>query len=167
MLFRSVRFGIFSGGQSAANPNTGTVIVRNDLSATAINRVRRVGILLSNDDGALISENRIGGIDSNELFDAIGIALGIQAVGVNIGTPTTFGITNATVSRNKIDGVTSSTTDGFSAVGIAVAGGIGVNTLSNNMITGVNSNATNPDIVAGIFVAGVTRSEERRVGKEC
>ncbi|MBX7211996.1 MAG: hypothetical protein K1X78_27065 [Verrucomicrobiaceae bacterium] len=154
---QKVIFGIVSTGASAANPNTGTVIRRNDLSAAGTSRVRRVGISVSNDDGAQITENSVGGLDTNEAFDAIGIALGIQLVDAT--TTVAGGVTNASVSRNKINGVNQSTT--FSAVGIAVAGGAGVNTIANNMISGVIANSTSPDIPAGIYVAGVAGSTTR------
>src|SRR5262249_35694277 len=47
-------YGIYSAGINATNPNLNTVILRNDLSATGANRIRRVGILLFNEDGAQI-----------------------------------------------------------------------------------------------------------------
>ncbi|MCX6982630.1 MAG: cadherin-like domain-containing protein [Verrucomicrobia bacterium] len=156
---QKVIFGIYSAGQNAANPNTGTVIIRNDLSATTTSRVRRAGILVFNDDGVVVSENSIGGIDTNESADAIAIGVGTQ--GVDTTNVTSGGVINATVSRNKINGVNSNSSSGFSAAGIAVAGGAGTNTISNNMITGVIANATSPDIVAGIHVKGVAGSTTR------
>jgi len=157
---RRVIYGIYSAGQNAANPNTGTVITQNDLSATAADRVRRVGIVVFNEDGVQITENSVGGLDTNESADAV--AIGVGAQGLDNTTVTTGGITNALVSRNRIDGVISASATGFSAAGIALAGAPGgANTVVNNMISGVTSPATSPDLVAGIFIAGVGGSSTR------
>ncbi len=152
-------FGIFSSGV-AATPTTGTIITQNDLSATTVDRIRRVGILVFNENGVQITENSIGGIDTTEGADAIGIALGIQNV---LATATTGGgVSNALVSRNKINGITMTAPSDFSAAGIAVAGGtLGPNTIANNMITGVTAATTFGDITAGIFVTGVVGSSTR------
>ncbi|MGB3220759.1 MAG: Calx-beta domain-containing protein, partial [Anaerolineae bacterium] len=150
-------FGIYSAGVSAANPNTGTVITQNDLSATGGDRIRRVGIVVFNENGVQITENSIGGLETNESADGIGIGVGTQ--GVDATNTTSGGVTNAFVSRNKVNGVNSASTVGFSAAGIAVAGAAGgANTIVNNMISGVTAPATSPDIVAGIYVVGATGS---------
>lgn len=158
---RRALFGIYSAGAGAANPNTGTVITRNEVSsAIATDRIRRVGILVFNDDGAIITENAVVGISTNESADAIGIGVGTQALDTT--TVATGNVTNGLVSRNRISGVASLSTVGFSASGIAVAGGTaGANTISNNMIDGATAPSTSPDIVAGIFVAGVPGSSTR------
>ncbi|MBK8427987.1 MAG: hypothetical protein IPL27_19370 [Lewinellaceae bacterium] len=153
-------FGIYSAGASLANQNTGTVITKNDLSALTTDRIRRVGIVVFNDNGIQITENSIGGIETNESADAVGIGLGTQSV--DNALTTSGGVTNALVSKNKINGVASLSATGFSAAGIAVAGAVGgANTLSNNMITGVTAPSTSPDLVAGIFVAGVSGADTR------
>jgi trimeric autotransporter adhesin len=151
-------FGIYAAGASAANQNTGTVMTQNDLSGLSTDRVRRVGIVLFNDNGALVSYNSIGGIDSNEGADAIGIGIGTQQVGATAVSG--GGINNALVTNNKINGIVQTNT--YSAVGIAVAGNSGsANTISNNMITGVISDGTSGDFPVGIFVAGATGSDTR------
>jgi trimeric autotransporter adhesin len=151
-------FGIYAAGASAANQNTGTVITQNDLSGLSTDRIRRLGILLFFDNGALVNYNSVGGIDSNESADAIGIGIGTQQVDVT--TVTGGGINNALVTNNKINGIVQ--TNSFSAVGIAVAGNSGsANTISNNMITGVMSNGSSGDFPVGIFVAGATGSDTR------
>jgi trimeric autotransporter adhesin len=153
-------FGIYAAGASAANQNIGTVITQNDLSALSTDRVRRVGIVVFNDNGASVSYNSIGGMDTNESADAIGI--GIGTLGVDATNATGGGVNNALVTNNKINGINSNSTIGFSASGIAVAGNSGsANIISNNMITGVISNSTNPDLLAGIFVAGAVGSDTR------
>lgn len=152
-------YGIYSAGLSAANQNTGTVITQNDLSATTTDRVRRVGIVIFNDDGAQITENSIA-TETNESADAIGIGVGTQ--GVDTTSTSSGAVTNALVARNKINGIASLSTVGYSASGIAVAGGTtGPNTIVNNMITGVTAPSTSPDIPAGIWVAGVIGSSTK------
>lgn len=159
---RRAQFGIYSAGVSIANPNTGTVIQENQLDATGVDSIGRVGIILFNDNGAQIVENSVGGISSSASADSVGIGLGVGAADAQFSTTATTsgGVTNALVTRNRINGVANDNTWG--AAGIAVAGDTGgPNTISNNMITGVISDATSPDIVAGIFVAGVTGSTTR------
>ncbi len=152
-------YGIYSAGASLANQNTGTYISQNDLSATGADRVRRIGIFVVNDNGAVISQNSIS-TNTNESADAIGIALGIQ--GIDSTTTTSGSVTNAVVSRNKINGVASLSTTGFSACGISVSGAVGgANTIVNNMITGVTAPSTSPDLPAGIFIAGVAGSSTK------
>jgi trimeric autotransporter adhesin len=158
--FKRMTFGIYAAGASATNQNIGTVITQNDLSALSTDRVRRVGIVVFNDNGALVNYNSVGGMDTNESADAIGI--GIGTLGVDATTVTGGGVNNALVTNNKINGINSNSATGFSAAGIAVAGNNGsANTISNNMITGVISNGTSPDFPVGIFVAGVVSSDTR------
>lgn len=159
---RRAVFGIYSAGISLANQNTGTRIEENQLDATTTDRIGRVGIFLFNDDGALVVENSVGGITSSAGADSVGIGLGVGASDGQFSNSATTsgGITNAVVTRNRINGVQNDNTWG--AAGIAVAGDTaGPNTISNNLITGVISDATSPDIVAGIFVAGVIGSNTR------
>jgi trimeric autotransporter adhesin len=158
---RRAVFGIYASGASAANMDVYTVITQNDLdSISATDRIRRVGILLFNDSIPEVTYNRISGINTNESADAIGIALGNQAVDATITT--SGNIVGALVANNRIAGVASLSTTGFSAAGITVAGGTtGANTIRNNMITGVTAPATSPDLVAGIYVVGATGANTR------
>ncbi|MCD9189590.1 MAG: carboxypeptidase-like regulatory domain-containing protein [Pyrinomonadaceae bacterium] len=158
--FRRSIIGIYAAGVAAATPGTGTVITENDMTGATTNRIRRVGILTFNQDGMEISENYISGLDSNESADVIGIGVGTQ--GVDTTTVTSGGITNSTVTRNRIVGVNSNSASGFSAAGITVAGGTtGANIISNNEIAGVIANSTSPDFPVGIFVIGATGSNTR------
>jgi len=158
--FKRSFIGIYNVGASVANPNTGNVIEMNDMSATGADRMRRAGIFFFNQDGIQVNRNSIGGIVADEAADAIGIIAGIQ--NVTATATTSGGITNALITRNKINGIASTNTTGFSAVGIAIAGDVtGSNVISNNMITGVNAPSTSPDITAGIFVSGVTSSSTK------
>lgn len=153
-------YGIYSSGVNASFPNTGTVITQNETSAVTADRIRRVGILIFNDNGAQITENSLNGISTNESADAVGIGLGNQAI--DSTTTATGLVTNALVSRNKINGVASLSTTGFSAAGITVAGTAGgANIIANNMISGVTAPATSPDLVAGIYVVGALASNTR------
>jgi hypothetical protein len=159
---RRAIIGVYNAGANAANPNTGTVVTRNDLTGTAGDRLRRAGILLFNQDGAEVSLNAIGGIDSNESADSYGIGLGVQDA--NITQVGSGAITNSLVSRNRITGVVSASTTGFSAFGIGVSGGTtGANTIVNNMVSGVTAPSTAPDFPSGIFITGVPGSVTRVV----
>jgi hypothetical protein len=157
---QKVQQGIFTRGVSQTTLNTGTVISENDLSATDANRVRQLGIFVGNEDGISISQNSIGGIDTLDVGgDTFGIAAGIGAISDTTIT-TTFGVTNAVIARNKINGVKQDAT--FSAAGIVVAGiAGGTNTIANNMVTGVISDGNAGDLPAGIFVTGVTGTTTR------
>lgn len=157
---RRAIYGIYVAGFNAANPNLGNVITRNDLAATAAERIRRVGIVVFNASGITITENAVGGIDTNESADGVGIGVGAQ--GIDNTLTTAGGVTGALVAGNRIQGVNSQSATGFSAAGIVVAGSPGpANVIVNNMVSGVISPATSPDLVAGIFVAGVAGSSTR------
>ena len=115
--------------------------------------------MVFNDDGIQVTYNSVS-VETNESADGIGIALGTQ--GIDATNTTTGNVTNALVANNKINGIASLSTTGFSAAGITVAGGTtGVNTIANNMISGVTAPATSPDIVAGIYVVGAIGSNTR------
>jgi len=157
---RRAEYGIFSGGESAANPNNATEILENDLNATGPDRIERVGILIVNESNARIRENRVGGLQtSTGSQDAVGIGVGTETVSVSntIGG----GVTGTIVTRNSISGVNNNNPSGFSAVGIAVAGGDFFNEISNNFVTGVISYSTSPDIAAGIYVVGASGSDTK------
>lgn len=158
---RRAIFGIFVSGDSTSL-TTGTVIRGNDLTGTGADRIRRVGILVFNDDGTQIIGNRVGGIDSTESADSIGIGLGLQDANAT-ATLVGGGVINALVAQNEISSVVSGSATGFSAVGIAVGGATGTNTVANNMIRGVIAPSTSPDFVAGIFVGGSATATTRVV----
>ena len=152
-------FGIYSAGASLANQNVNTIINNNDLSALTTDRIRRVGIAIFNENNPQVGYNSIA-TETNEGADAIGIAVGTQ--GVDVTTTTSGSVTNALINNNKINGIASLSSVGFSAAGITVAGGVGgANTIRNNMISGVTAPATSPDLVAGIFVVGAAGSDTK------
>lgn len=156
---RKAILGIFNNGLTAT-PATGTVITQNDLSGTGTDRLRRAGIFFFNQDGIQVTENSVGGIETTESADAIGIIAGNQNVTTTVTTG--GGVSNALIARNKVNGVVNNGTVGFSAAGIVVAGGtLGPNTIANNMITGVSAASTSPDLVAGIFVTSAGGSSTK------
>ena len=61
-----------------------------------------------------------GAVARHEAADAIGIIAGVQ--NVNTTATTSGGIFNAIIAKNRISGIASTSTTGFSAVGIAIAG---------------------------------------------
>lgn len=157
---RTVLFGIANLGVAQATPNTGSVISRNDMTGTGTARIKRLGIYIINDNGGVVSENMIGGIDNTgESADAGGIGAGAQAI-FESTTTTTAGVQNITISRNRIIGVSQDAT--FSAFGIAVAGVTGTtNTIVNNLVSGVICDGDSGDLPAGIFVLGGTGGTTR------
>ena len=117
------RYGIYSGGASAANKNTGTVITGNVMNAASPNNITTGGILVNFENGVQITQNDISVLKhdgtTGTTTTAFGIALGV----VPNNTVTTFtgsDVINAIVSRNKINGVTQLNSTGYSAFGIVV-----------------------------------------------
>ncbi|MEP6944917.1 MAG: hypothetical protein ABJA02_03305, partial [Acidobacteriota bacterium] len=158
--FQKSVIGIYDGGMSAAAQSSGNVITMNDLSATSILRLRRAGMLIFNQDNLQVTRNAVGGIVDDEGADAYGIGIGIQAY--DGSTVASGGVTNSLISRNKINGVVSLNTTGFSGIGIGISGGsTGSNVISNNMISGVAATSSFPDITAGIYVAGAAGSNTK------
>ncbi len=145
--------GIYSGGSSGAGKNTGTVILRNALTATAPNQLTRAGIVTRFEDGIQITDNAIGNLSGNGAVDMIGISLGLLSVTSDVFTGDE--VTNATVARNQVTGVASNNATGLTAAGIALArASAGVNTVVNNMVSGVVSNAADPNVTVGIYAGG-------------
>lgn len=155
-------YGIYSGGASAANKNTGTVITQNVMNSASPNNITTGGVLANFEDGIQISRNDISVLKhdgtTGTTTTAFGIALGV----VPNNTSTTFtgsDVINASVTRNKINGVTQLNSTGYSSFGIVVNSVTsGTTTLSNNMISGVRSAATPSDFSAGVLAGGGTGS---------
>lgn len=158
-------YGIYSGGVSAVNKNTGTVITQNVMNAASPNNITTGGILVNFDDGAQISQNDISVFKHDGTTGTTNTAFGIALGLVPNNTVTTFtgnDVTGATVSRNKINGVTQLSSTGYSTFGIVVNSVTsGTTTLSNNMVSGVVSPATASDFSAGIVAGGGTGSTTR------
>lgn len=158
---RRAQYGIYSAGFGTTNPNSGTVITRNDLAGAGADALGRAGIIVFFEDGIEISENHVGGMVSSGPNDLIGIGLGAQSVDTSQSV-SDFPVTNALVARNRIDGIALTSASGASAAGIVVAGGAaGPNTVVNNMISGVIAPANPANLVAGIHVIGAPGSTTR------
>ena len=109
--FQKSLIGIYDGGASTASPSVGHVITMNDLSATSVLRLRRAGMLIFNQDGIQISRNAVGGIVNDEGADTYGIGVGLQQI--NATYTLNGGITNAVVTRNRINGIVNINSNGF------------------------------------------------------
>ena len=158
--FQKSIIGLYDAGANSALQNTGHVVTMNDLSSTGANRLRRSGMLFFNANGLQVTKNSIGGIVGDESIDTYGIGVGIQAYDTT--TVLSGAVTNSLISGNKVNGVSSTNTTGFSAIGIGIAGGTtGANVVANNMVTGVMAPSTSPDLVAGIYVAGAAGSSTK------
>jgi uncharacterized repeat protein (TIGR01451 family) len=157
----TVRYGIFSAGASAANPNAGTVITRNLIGPAAFGstQIGKGGVVIYNEAAPTVANNEIrfvGVLASQGASgtDRVGIALATDAA----WTPTTAYIANASVTGNSVHDIVDEKT--FSAAGIVVAGTDGVtptnNLVANNMIAGVRANGTAGDQGVGLGIsAGV------------
>lgn len=156
------QIGIYSGGGSVANKNTGTVITQNIMNAASPNNLTNGGIYLSFDDGAQVTQNDISILRNDGVTGQGGTAFGIALGIIPGGSSTIFtgnDVTGATVIRNKINGVTQLDPIGYSAFGIVVNSVTSGTTLvANNMISGVIAASTDPDFSAGIVVGGGTGS---------
>lgn len=134
---------------------------KNEIVQSGADRIRRVGVLVTNNDGANVALNRISIPNADQGEDAFGIALGLEGAGITVSA--LGSVRNALVARNEILGVSNDAT--FSAVGILIAGAAGSsNTVSNNMISGVITNATNPDIGADIYTVNLSGALTRILG---
>ncbi|MBL8123027.1 MAG: choice-of-anchor D domain-containing protein [Blastocatellia bacterium] len=155
---KSVSFGIYTQGQSEANPNLGTQIVDNVLNFTGADSVRRIGIVAVNEQNIQIRRNQIYVNRGGAPGGAVGIGLGADVDSkFAFNATTSGGIIDAIVAQNRITGVVGS--NDYGAHGIAVAGApSGQNRLTNNMISGVTGAPTSPDLTTGIFIAGVPGS---------
>src|SRR5262249_55677859 len=127
------------------------------------NNITTGGIVVNFENAPQITQNDIGNIIKHDgtngtTATAFGIALGV----VPNNTVTTFtgsDVTNATVSRNRINGVIQLHATGYSALGIVVNSVTsGTTRVANNMISGVLAASTASDFSAGIVVGGGTGS---------
>ena len=157
------QYGIYSGGASAANKNTGTVITQNLMNAASPNNITTGGILVNFENAVQITQNNIDNVIKHDgtngtTTTAFGIALGV----VPNNTVTTFtgsDVTNATVTGNKIGVVLQLNSTGYSAFGIVVNSVTsGTTRVANNMISGIRAASTASDFSAGIVAGGGTGS---------
>ncbi len=156
---QAVQHGIYSGGQSALNKNVGNVITKNTIDGISASRVDRNGILVLFEDAVQITQNTITGMSTPTGGDIVGINAGVGNSLISTTFATGSEVSNAVISRNNIGVIQTTSTTGFSAVGIALYGSAtGTNVISNNLVSGAISPATSPDFVAGIFAGGAASS---------
>lgn len=149
-----VQLGIYSGGASTSNRNTGTVISQNLMNDAGANSIGVGGIVVFNDSGVVVSGNVIGNMSLTG--NKFGISLGVNSFNVyNPGT--TDAVVGATVTYNRISNV--NTTADNSSFGIVVAPAtVGTTLIANNSIAAITGGATPSDFNAGIYVGGGTGS---------
>jgi len=147
------QYGIYSQGASAAAKNTGNAINQNLINTVSPNNVQIGGIMVGFENAITISQNNIAGM--NRGSSVFGIAAGFVTSDFSASTFTGNEVTNATITKNVVDNLTSTSTTGFSGVGIAYASAAtGTTQISNNAISRVSDLATSPDFNAGIYVGG-------------
>ena len=75
------QYGIYTGGASGANKNTGTVITQNVMNAASPNNITTGGILANFEDGIQVTQNDISVLKhdgtTGTTATAFGIALGV------------------------------------------------------------------------------------------
>ncbi|MFZ1617182.1 MAG: BNR-repeat neuraminidase N-terminal domain-containing protein [Flavobacteriales bacterium] len=151
-------YGVYSGGASAGNKNTGTVITQNVMNAASPNNITIGGILVNFDNGVQVTQNDISVLRHDGTTGTTGTTFGIAIGVVPNNSVTTFtgnDVTGSTVTRNKINGVTQLNATGYSAFGIVINGVTsGTSLVANNMVSGVRSAATSSDFSAGIVAGG-------------
>lgn len=146
-------YGIYSQGASIGTKNTGNVITQNLMNTATPNNIQIGGVIVGFENNITISQNNIAGM--NRTSSVFGIAAGFVTSDFSSTTFTGNEVTNATISRNLIDNLTSTSATGFSSVGIGYASAAtGTTLISNNMISRVSDLATSPDFNAGIYVGG-------------
>ena len=140
--------GIYLLAVSAAGNGSGSVITKNDLSASGDNSNRLTGIYLGGTDGVAVSANKIGNFDATVNEAKRGMWLAVNTM-------------NTTVSDNIIDNIGISTVSGGSATGIQIftnagAGGVpSANKILRNKISNLFSSGLNSS-VTGIGLGGST-----------
>src|SRR5204863_9329925 len=84
------QYGIYSGGASAANKNTGNVITQNVMNSGSPTNITTVGILVTFEDGIQIAQNDISVLKHDGTTGTTGTAFGIALGVVPNGTVSTF-----------------------------------------------------------------------------
>jgi len=140
--------GIYLLAVSAAGNGSGSIIAKNDLSASGDNSNRATGIYLGGTDGVVVSANKIGNFDATVNEAKRGMWLAVNTM-------------NTTVSDNIIDNIGISNVSGGSATGIQIftnagAGGVqSANKILRNKISNLFSGGLNSS-VTGIGLGGST-----------
>ncbi len=144
------QYGIYSGGASAGNKNTGNIINQNLINTGSPNNVGIGGILVGFENNITISGNTISEINGSSDRFAISAGFSNSFGATSTGTAE---VTNATITNNIIGNVIGNGTN--SSIGIALSSAAsGTSLIANNMVYGVSHNSTSPDFAAGIVVGG-------------
>lgn len=140
--------GIYMIATSLVGNGAGSVITKNDISASGENSNRLMGIYLGGTDGVTVSANKIGNFDTANNESKRGIWLAVNTM-------------NSTVSDNIIDNIGVNNLAGGSATGIQIftnagAGNVpSANKILRNKITNLFSSGLNSS-VTGISLGGST-----------
>lgn len=158
-----VNVGIYSSGESLANPVQNTVMSNNLIGPAAFgsDQIGRAGIIFNQSNNASITNNEVRFVgvtdaqtSSGGSYDKFGITHAFNGWSDTLAGGD-LGVTNTVISRNRVHDIVEENT--FSAVGIFMAGGSGTNdTLNqtvNNFIWNVRANGTSGDNSASIGIA--------------
>ncbi len=148
------QYGIYSQGASAANKNTGTIIIQNLINTVSPNNVAKGGIWTGFENNITISGNRIENLLSTSDLFAISLGVGNSFINSTTGLNE---VTNATVTKNIINSIVNNGTNSAAGISLAAATS-GTTLIANNMIGGVSANGTSSDFAAGIMLGGGTGS---------
>jgi hypothetical protein len=157
-----VNIGIFSSGESLANPVLNTVISGNLIGPAAfgVDQIGRAGIIFNLTNGAVVTDNEVRFVGVTEpqtsgggSYDKFGISHAFN--GWTEAASGDLGVSNSLIARNRIHDIVEENT--FSAVGIFMAGGNGtadtLNATVNNFVWNVRANGTSGDNGVGIGIA--------------
>lgn len=158
-----VNIGIYSSGESLANPVQNTVMANNLIGPAAFgaDQIGRAGIIFNQSNNASITNNEVRFVGVTDAqtstggsYDKFGITHAFNGWSDTLASGD-LGVTNTVISRNKVHDIVEENT--FSAVGIFMAGGSGtndtLNTTVNNFIWNVRANGTSGDNSASIGIA--------------
>ncbi len=150
-----VDVGISTGGASLANKNTGTIILLNEMDAAEPDNIRRAGIVVLYDEGAVISGNTVAHVKRGlGARAATGISLGMGLSASNYRASGYEEVTGATVSHNMIYDIEN--TDIRDSYGISIGAisesGTNPNKIWNNSISGIRSGSIFGSATFGIYV---------------
>ncbi|MBK8564622.1 MAG: hypothetical protein IPN76_15135, partial [Saprospiraceae bacterium] len=126
-VIKKAYIGTYLFAATAAGNGSGTVVAKNDLTATGVDAIRLTGIYLQGIDGATVSENTIANFNGADNEDDRGIWLATNTK-------------NATVEKNIIQSLTHSGTGGYGGQGVVVTAGLTAANINivNNMIAGLS-----------------------------
>ncbi|MBS0646238.1 MAG: hypothetical protein JSR97_06570, partial [Verrucomicrobia bacterium] len=125
-LVQRAYVGIYSNAATSAGNGNGLIFSKNDLNASGANAISYGGLYLQGVDGATVSGNNIGNIETSTTQN-------------NYGVWAASGTTNSTFENNNIFGIKNTGTSGYGAYGLKISTTLAnANiTIKNNMISGI------------------------------